>query len=48
MVTIEDAALHLLCSLVAVVTLDLPKVVSAGATGVVAAWSLLPLGPDKY
>ena len=48
MVTKEVAALHLLCSLVAVVTLDLPKVVSAGVTGVAAAWSLLLLGPDKY
>ena len=48
MVMLEVAALHLRCSLVEVVTLDLPKAVSAGVTGVAAAWSLLPLGPDKY
>tara|TARA_Y100000004_G_scaffold182500_1_gene229305 strand:+ start:1401 stop:1547 length:147 start_codon:yes stop_codon:yes gene_type:complete len=48
MATKEVAVLHLLFGLVAVVTLDLLKVVSAGVTMVLAVWLLLPLGPDKY
>ena len=48
MVILEVAALHPHSSLVEVVTLDLLRVDNAGVIGVAAAWSLLPLGPDKY
>jgi len=46
MVTLEDAVLHLLCSLVVVDIVVRLKAVNAGVTGVVVDWLLLQLGPE--